>query len=240
MDGLYTRTGLGDETMTQPANRPRIPGTILLKIAPRLFSDHFVTIVVRPTIADLQSEIAAAGANRIKRLQARWRGYSAFWKLALVAPLASWAAPRRNDAAVASAGVVARLAFASTVLTLFVLAYPRLGVAVGALAAAGALFAILIHAWYERHPCVIPTPADTMWRSPQINFSSTEVAGNIGGLIFVVGSVVVVSVGLPSVPWFLLAATIAGCVLAGSLVAWHKSHPRCGLRANQIVLRSVK
>jgi len=240
MDRVYSRTGLGDEIMTQPANRPRVPGTILLKIALRLFSDHFVSVVVRPTIADLQSEVAATSGNRVKRLQALWRGYSAFWRLALVAPFASWAAPRRNDAAVASAGVVARLAVVSTVLTLFVLAYPRLGVAVGALAAAGALFAILIHAWYERHPCVIPTPADRMCRSPQINFSSTEVAGNIGGLIFVVGSVLVVSIGLPSVPWFLLAATIAGSVLAWSLIAWYSTHPTSGLPANRIVLRSVK
>ena len=92
--------------------------------------------------------------------------------------------------------------------------------------AAGTLVALLIHAWYDRHPSDIPTPAEPQRRPPQINFSSTEVAGNIGGLIFVVGSVFIVTLGLPSVIWFLFAGTIAGCFLAWALVAWHTSHPK--------------
>ena len=87
--------------------------------------------------------------------------------------------------------------------------------------AAGALIAFLIHAWYERHPSEIAMPPDAPWRSPQINFSSTDVAGNVGGLIFVVGSVLIVSLGLPSVFWFLLAGTIAACFVAWGLAAWH-------------------
>jgi hypothetical protein len=60
--------------MTRPANSPRVPGTTLLKIADRLFSEHFVAAVIQPTIADLQSELAVAGVSRIKRLRAHWRG----------------------------------------------------------------------------------------------------------------------------------------------------------------------
>src|SRR6185295_19522978 len=101
---------------------------------------------------------------------------------------------------------------------------------------AGAVFAILIHAWYARHPSDVPIPTEPQRRFPQINFSSTEVAGNIGGLIFVVGSVFVVSIGLPSVIVFLFAATVTGCVLAWALVSWHTSHPKRGLPENQIVL----
>ena len=37
--------------------------------------------------------------------------------------------------------------------------------------------------------------------------------------------------------WFLFAATIAGCLLAWALVAWHTKHPTRGLPKNQIVLR---
>src|SRR4029079_19372383 len=94
-----------------------------------------------------------------------------------------------------------------------------------------------IRAWYDRHPSAHPAPPERQRRSPQINFSSTEVAGNIGGLIFVVGSLFIVTLGLPSVIWFLFAATIAGCFLAWALAAWHTSHPACGLPQNQIVLR---
>src|SRR4029450_545536 len=62
------------------------------------------------------------------------------------------------------------------------------------------------------------------------------VAGNVGGLIFVVGTVLIVAVGLPSVLLFLVAATVAGCFVAWGLVAWHKSHPKRGLPGNLIEL----
>jgi hypothetical protein len=219
--------------MTGSTSSPRVPGTTLLKIARRLFNEHLLSAVVQPTIADLQREIADAGPDGLKRLRAQWRGYRAFWTLTLVAPFASWASPAADAGAVAFPDAIARLAVGSIVVALLAVVGPVLG----AWVAVGALFAIMIHAWYDRHPSDIPTPAEPQRRSPQINFSSTEVAGNIGGLIFVVGSVFIVAVGLPSVIWFLFAATVAGCFLAWALVAWHSSHPTCGLPENRIVLR---
>jgi hypothetical protein len=219
--------------MTGSTSSPRVPGTTLLKIARRLFNEHLLSAVVQPTIADLQREIADAGPDGLKRLRAQWRGYRAFWTLTLVAPFASWASPAADAGAVAFPDAIARLAVGSIVVALLAVVGPVLGACV----AVGALFAIMIHAWYDRHPSDIPTPAEPQRRSPQINFSSTEVAGNIGGLIFVVGSVFIVAVGLPSVIWFLFAATVAGCFLAWALVAWHSSHPTCGLPKNRIVLR---
>src|SRR5262245_53239270 len=100
--------------MTRPANRPRVPGTTLLRIARLVFSERFLSAVVRPTIADLQSEVAAAGHSRGRRLRAHWRGYCSFWIVTLVAPFATWAEPTGNEA-VASSGVVGRLAVASTI-----------------------------------------------------------------------------------------------------------------------------
>lgn len=188
------------------------PGTRLLKIAPLLFNERFIATVVRPTIADLQSEVAAAGPDHVKRLRARCRGYSAFWMLILVAPFASWSDDLPNIAA-------GRVAAGSAVVTL--LTVMTLGAWTAFVTAAGALVAFLIHVWYERHPSEIAMPPDAPWRSPQINFSSTDVAGNVGGLIFVVGSVLIVSLGLPSVFWFLLAGTIAACFVAWGLAAWH-------------------
>jgi hypothetical protein len=73
--------------------------------------------------------------------------------------------------------------------------------------------------------------------SPRINFSSTEVAGNIGGLIFAVGSVLIVVVGLPSVIWFLFTAIVAGCFVAWGLTMWRTSHPQAGRPDKGIVLR---
>jgi hypothetical protein len=214
-----------------------VPGTTLLKIARLLFNEHLISTVVQPTISDLQREIANAGPNGLKRLRALWRGYCAFWTVMLVAPSASWSSQAEDAGAVSFPDAIARLAIGSIVVTLLVIVRPVLGAWVAVIVAAGTPFAILIHTWYDRHPSDIPTPTERPTRSPQINFSSTEVAGDIGGLIFVVGSVFIVAVGLPSVIWFLFAATVAGCFLAWALVAWHTSHPTCGLPENRIVLR---
>lgn len=195
--------------------RPRItkPGRMLQRIAPFLFNERFLSLVVRPTLADLESEIKAAGPDRMKRVRARWRGYRAFWTLVFVAPFASWSDDRLTMA-------VDPVAAGSAVITL--LTVIRFGARTGFIVAAGGtLVALLIHAWNTRHPTHIAMPPKGPWRSPQINFSSTDVPGNIGGLIFVVGSVVIVSLGLPVVFWFLLAGAIAACFVAWGLAAWH-------------------
>ena len=223
--------------MTGNSSGSRVPGTTLLKVARLLFNEHLISTVVQPTISDLQREIAAAGPRRLTRLRAQWRGYRAFWTVMLVAPFVSASSPAKDAGAVAFPDAVARLAVGSIVVALLVIVGPLLGVWVAAITAAGALFAIAMHVWYVRHPSDIPAPTEPKRRTPQINFSSTEVAGNIGGLIFVVGSVFIVAVGLPSVIWFLFVATVAGCLLAWVLVAWHTSHPKRGLPENLIVLR---
>ncbi|HEV8347365.1 MAG TPA: hypothetical protein VGQ16_12370 [Vicinamibacterales bacterium] len=223
--------------MTGTTSGPRVPGTTLLKIARLLCNEHLLSTVVQPTISDLQREIANAGPNGHKRLRAQWRGYRAFWTVMLVAPFVSWSSPAADVGAVAFPDAIARLAVGSIVVTLLVIVGPVLGAWVAVVTAVGALFAILIHAWYDRHPSDIPIPTEPQRRSPQINFSSTEVAGNIGGFIFVVGSVFIVAVGLPSVIWFLFVAAVAGSLLAWALVVWHASHPKRGLPENLIVLR---
>ena len=223
--------------MTGRTDSRRGPGTILLKISRLFFNAHLLSTVVQPTIADLQREVADAGHNRVKRLRAQWRGYRAFWTLTLVAPFATWARPRGGADAVAFPDAIARMAVTSIVLTLLGVVGPILGRWVTIIAAASALVAVLIHRWYARHPSHIPTSTAPKTWSPQINFSYTEVAGNVGGLIFVVGSVFIVVIGLPSVIWFLFAGTAAGCILAWGLVAWHTKHPKYGLPANRIVWR---
>ena len=223
--------------MSRSSSGHHLYGAALLTIARLLFDEHVLSTVVAPTIADLQREIADAGPDRIKRLRAQWRGYRAFWTLALLAPFASWVLPTAQAGAVAFPDAVARLAAASIFLALLALVGPALAVWMAVVLAAGTLVAMVIHVWYKRHPSNLPTPAEPQKRSPQINFSSTDVAGNIGGLIFVVGSVFIVVIGVPSVIWFVFGATIAGCLVAWGLVTWHASHPKRGLPENRMVLR---
>ena len=223
--------------MTRSTNGPRLPGTTLLKIARLVFDESMLSTVVQPTISDLQREVGEAGPNRVKRLRAQWRGYRAFWTLALVGPFASWHSATGNGGAVAFPDAVARLAVASIVLTLVAVAGPSVGLWVGVAIATATLVAIVIHRWYQRHPSDLPSPPEPQKASPQINFSSTEVGGNIGGLIFAVGSVLIVAIGLPPVIWFLFVAIAAGCLLAWWLSHWHASHPNSGLPVNRIVWR---
>jgi len=224
--------------MTGRPDSRRGPGTMLLRISRLLFNTHLQSTVVQPTVADLQREVADAGDSRVKRVRARWRGYRAFWTLTLVAPFATWDEPRRRADAVAFPDAITRVAVTSIVLTLLGLVGPVLGGWVTIIAAAASVpVAVLLHRWYARHPSHIPAPTASKTWSPQINFSSTEVAGNIGGLIFVVGSVFIVVLGLPSVIWFLIGGTAAGSILAWGLIAWHTRHPQYGLPANRIVWR---
>src|SRR5262245_794219 len=118
-----------------------------------------------------------------------------------------------------------------------VAAVPMIGPWAALVAAVGTFVAMLIHSWYERHPAELPTPSESPWRSPQINFSSMDVAGNIGGLIFVVGSVFIVSLGIPSILWFLFAGTVAGCAVAWGLGGWHTRQTTGRLLQNRIVCR---
>ena len=189
------------------------PGATLLKIAPLLFNEHFIASVVRPTIADLQSEFHAAEAGRVTRLRVLCQGYAAFWTLILLAPFASWS-DNRSDLA------TARLTAGSAVVALLVVV--TFGAWTALIVAAGTLVAFLLHAWHQRHPSEIAVLPERRWRSPQINFSSTDVGGNAGGLIFVVGSVLIVSLGLPSVFWFLLTGALASGLVAWGLVVWHR------------------
>lgn len=225
--------------MTGSTNGSRLPGAILLKLARRLLDEQVVSAVVQPTISDLQREMADAGTNGLERVRARWRGYRAFWRVMLVCSLATFssgASPATDAGAVAFPDAIARLAVGSIVVALLAIAGPMLGAWAVVVIAVGAPCAFLLHAWYDRHPSDMPTP-ETPRRLPQINFSSTEVAGNVGGLIFALGTVLIVSIALPWVIWFLLAAAVAGGFLAWGLVAWRSRHPRWGLPENRIVLR---
>lgn len=223
--------------MTESASR-RIAGATLLKIAPLIFDEHVVTTIVRPTIADLQREMDEAGPSRVSRLRVRSRGYWAFWRLTFFAPFASYGTPARDSGAAAFPDVVARLAVASIVVALIAVAGPFVGAWVAVLMVAAAAFATVIHRWVQHHPSELPEPSEPQQRAtPQINFSSTEVDGNIGGLIFAIGTVLIVAVGLPSTVWFLFTSVAAGCVVAWGLAMWRTNHPNSGRPASHIVLR---
>jgi hypothetical protein len=222
--------------MTGASSGSRGTGTTLLKIARLLCNEHLLSMVVHPTISDLQREVALAPPRSLKRLRVVWRGYFAFWTVMLVTPFASTSLQPNRASAGGFHAARARIVVGSLLIMLIVVVGLFADAWVAVVMLAGTTFAIVIHAWYVRHPSDIPTPKDRPWQSPQINFSSTKVEGNIGGLIFALGTIVIAAIGLPLVIWFLFAAIAAGSLFAWGLVAWHTSHPKHGLPQNRIVL----
>ena len=84
---------------------------------------------------------------------------------------------------------------------------------------AGGLLAWVMRRWNDRHPASImqPAPVASLPTVVEINFSSTRVPGDIGGLIFAAGAILIVVVGLPAFWWFFVAAA-----LASGMVAWQR------------------
>ena len=225
--------------MTPSTPRPRTPGTWLLTIARFVFDEPLRESVIEPTISDFQREMTEAGTNGAKRLRARWRAYRAFWTLVLMAPFTAARLPGSESGAVDLHLLLTRTAIGTavlTVLTVFLAGEFELQAMVMAPVAVGAIVAFMIHAWNNRHPSVVAMPIERRSATPQINFSSTGVPSNVGGLIFVVGTVFI-ALGLPLVTWFLFAAFVAGCFLARALVVWHAKHPKSGLPEGRIAWR---
>ena len=84
-------------------------------------------------------------------------------------------------------------------------------------AVAGALAAALIRRWHTRHPSVLPYSPRT--RVPEINLSRIPVGGDIAGLFFAAGSVIVVIVGVPDMAWYFVTSLACAALLAWALVA---------------------
>jgi hypothetical protein len=59
---------------------------------------------------------------------------------------------------------------------------------------------------------------------PGINYSRVPIGGNVAGLLFVIGSIVVILLGLPELrPFFIWAGTI-GVVLGVALILWNRRY----------------
>jgi hypothetical protein len=58
-----------------------------------------------------------------------------------------------------------------------------------------------------------------------INFSSLEIDADLGGAVFVVGSVVSLLIGVPSARMFFAGTLVGGTLLATAIAWWHRRHP---------------
>jgi len=57
-----------------------------------------------------------------------------------------------------------------------------------------------------------------------INFSRLEVEADLGGAVFVVGTVVCLLVGVPTARMFFAGTLVGGTLLAVAIAWWHRHH----------------
>jgi hypothetical protein len=204
----------------------RIPGRFLLKVARFIFDDEVLATVVTPTISDLQAEVREAGDDGGRRISAAKRGYAAFWLLVLAAPIAFHRWPTRTIGGQVTVDRNPGIAFGLIVASIILCAWNFLGWLTIVAGAGGVCFAFLIHRWHEGHPTELVVPEKGVWRAPEINQSKIPVDGNIAGLMYVVGSLVVAVIGLPIARWFFFTTVALGVLCAVALLAWRQAHPR--------------
>jgi hypothetical protein len=218
--------------MTGLTSRSGMPGRALLASARVLFDAHTLETVVVPVLADLQREVDDAGDSRTRRLRARVDGYLAFWRVVMAIPFAipSDSNGTFREFFVGRSGGNLLIVLG---IALLVAIAPMFGWFAFAVIAVGSVIAvglrkwndsIVLRRWNTRHPSELAPIDPTASPRAEINLSSIPVAGDIGGLMFVVGTFVIVLLGLPSVRWFVLGSMVIGGVLAASLFAWRSSH----------------
>jgi hypothetical protein len=57
-----------------------------------------------------------------------------------------------------------------------------------------------------------------------LNISAVHVGGDAAGLAFVVGCVVIFTMGLPPLRWFVVASALLAVLFAATVIAWHRTH----------------
>ncbi len=216
----------------------RQPGQLLLAIARAIVDEPTLATVIEPALADLQQELRDAGTSRRGRMLARWHGYRAVFVVLVIAPFVFARAPVSGHRVI---GLPERISGTGLTVLLFMLAastWPVFGWFTAATVTAGACLACGMRVWYNQHPGA-PGRVDVSprARTPEINLSSIPVGGDIAGLIFAVGSVSIVMLGLPQLRWFFFAAVGSGLLIAGALAAWHTGHPSSSTPSNSIASR---
>jgi len=122
-------------------------------------------------------------------------------------------------------------------VALFAAIWSMFGWFVLAAVGGGVVMAVALRRWNTRHPTKYPPASDRAMPGAEINLSSIPVAGDFGGLLFVIGAIVTVLLGLPDIRWFVLASVVAGAVLAGVLFLWRSPRTATFVPANSILRR---
>jgi hypothetical protein len=82
----------------------------------------------------------------------------------------------------------------------------------------GLLFAVVLHRW-DGEPAGVMKTSDKLRLVP-MNFAEVHVGADAGGLIFVLGSLAILALGLPTLRWFLIGSVVMASIIATARIAW--------------------
>ena len=111
-------------------------------------------------------------------------------------------------------------ALLSLVVALLVATWPFFGSFTIASIIAGIFMGLSMRSWHSDHPSTVAVPERTL--RPEINMSKIAVRGDEAGLLFAVGSVVIL-LALPQLRWFLAASIVCAVAAGYALIAWRRT-----------------
>jgi hypothetical protein len=99
----------------------------------------------------------------------------------------------------------------------------------------GIWLAVVVRSWHSRHPGTLPDARQaSASRVPELNVSAIPVGGDAGGLVFAIGSIAVVVMGVPDLGWYFLGIFLCAWLFAGGLFTWRAAHSWQPQRATSI------
>jgi hypothetical protein len=108
-------------------------------------------------------------------------------------------------------------ALLTLIAALLVATWPFFGYFTLAAIIAGIFMSMSMRSWNSEHPATVAVPDRTL-RS-EINLSAIPVGGDVGGLFFAIGSVIIL-LALPQLRWFLIASIVCAFAAGYGLIVW--------------------
>jgi hypothetical protein len=110
-------------------------------------------------------------------------------------------------------------ALLTLVFALVLATWPFFGEFTTAALIVGFFVGLTMRSWNDEHPSTVAVPEWT--RRPEINMSAINVRGDGAGLLFAVGSVVIL-LALPQIRWFLVASILCAVMAGITLIVWRR------------------
>ena len=209
-----------------------MPGKLILRIAHSLYSPARINAVFAPAIADFHAELREAdGPVAALFVRARW-----VLSLLVLLALTAFVPVPRTAARAGIAVLRPDRAWVFLVLAVALYAAPLFApwalfqyFVAGALAT-GAVFSFCMARWH-RHHSGAASGAEGHLASGEINLASIPVTDDAAGLLFAIGSVCLVVVGLADLWWYFAAAAVGSVVVAAGLLVLHASRPSAAMNS---------